>query len=87
MPKQDIVVVGALAGGVEALSVFAAGLPANLEAAVFVVLHIGTGGIDRRSYLPHILSRSGALPAVHPKDGAEIEKGKIYVAPGSLQSH
>jgi two-component system chemotaxis response regulator CheB len=82
MPKQDIIVVGASAGGVEALSVLAAGLPADLEAAVFVVLHIGSGRINgRRSYLPDILSRSGALPAVNPKDGDEIENGKIYVAP------
>jgi two-component system, chemotaxis family, protein-glutamate methylesterase/glutaminase len=41
MSKTDIIVVGASAGGVEALRVFAAGLPASLEASIFVVLHIG----------------------------------------------
>ena len=81
MPKQDIVVVGASAGGVEALQVFAASLPSDLSAAVFIVLHIGSGGSEKRSHLPGILNRAGALTAVHPKDGDPIEKGRIYVAP------
>jgi two-component system chemotaxis response regulator CheB len=81
MPKQDIVVVGASAGGVEALQIFVASLPADLPAAIFVVLHIGSGGSEKRSHLPGILSRAGPLAAVHPRDGEPIEKGKIYVAP------
>src|ERR1700710_2478194 len=78
--KQDIIVVGASAGGVEALSVLSAGLPADLDASVFVVLHIGNGS-DGRSYLPEILSKAGPLPVVHPRDGEAIERRKIYVAP------
>jgi two-component system chemotaxis response regulator CheB len=81
MPKQDIIVVGASAGGVEALQIFTASLPDDLPAAVFIVLHIGSGGSEKRSYLPGILSRAGRLAAVHPKDGDPIEKGQIYVAP------
>ncbi len=80
MPRPDIIVVGASAGGVEALKILAAGLPANLDASVFVVLHIGAG-IDGQSHMPAILSRAGKLPAVRPRDGAQIETGKIYVAP------
>lgn len=72
--------VGASAGGVEALRTFATGLPDNLQAAVFVVLHIGRGGWERRSHLPAILSKAGRLPAVHPTDGDQIERGRIYVA-------
>jgi two-component system, chemotaxis family, protein-glutamate methylesterase/glutaminase len=80
MPKQDIIVIGTSAGGVEALKVVAAGLPAYLPASVFVVLHIGTG-INGQSYLPEILTKAGPLPAVRPRDGETIQHGKIYVAP------
>jgi two-component system, chemotaxis family, protein-glutamate methylesterase/glutaminase len=31
--------------------------------------------------LPHILSKAGVLPAVHPKSGTRFEPGTIYVAP------
>lgn len=78
MARRDIVVVGASAGGVEALVELAAGLPADLAAAVFVVLHLP---IDSRSYLPRILSRAGPLRAVHAEDGAPIVPGLIHVAP------
>ena len=76
--KHDIIVVGASAGGVEALGALAAGLPADLPAAVFVVLHVPAYGA---SVLPGILSRRGPLPAVHPTDGEPIRLGHIYVAP------
>lgn len=79
MPKQDIIVIGTSAGGVEALKVVAAGLPANLPAAVFVVLHIGTG-INGQSYLAEILTKAGPLRAVCPLDGQIIQHGTIYVA-------
>ena len=78
MPDHDIVVVGASAGGVEALTGLAASLPADLPAAVFVVLHMPTTGT---SALPGILSRHGPLPASHAKDGEPVEHGRIYVAP------
>jgi two-component system, chemotaxis family, protein-glutamate methylesterase/glutaminase len=78
MPDHDIVVVGASAGGVEALVSLAASLPADLQAAVFVVLHVPSTGT---SALPDILGRHGRLPAGHVKDGEPIELGRIYVAP------
>jgi two-component system chemotaxis response regulator CheB len=78
MAMRDIVVVGASAGGVEALRGLAAGLPANLRAAVFVVLHVPPQG---ESHLPHILSRTGALQAMLAQDGEEIRYGRILIAP------
>lgn len=78
MAKRDIIVVGTSAGGVEALLSFVKSLPPRLQATVFVVLHLSPFS---DSNLPHILSRSGSLPAEHAKDGDKIERGKIYVAP------
>ena len=78
MPGHDIIVVGASAGGVEALTRLVGGLPADLPASVFVVLHVPAYGA---SVLPSILARNGPLPARHPADGEEIKPGTIYVAP------
>lgn len=78
MPGRDIHVIGASAGGVEALAQLAQGLPADLPAALFVVLHLPPHGL---SVLPQILSRSGPLPAAHAHDGEPIRHGRIYVAP------
>ncbi|WP_229371365.1 chemotaxis protein CheB [Umezawaea beigongshangensis] len=75
---RDLVVVGASAGGVEALRAFVAGLPADLPAAVCVVLHLPSGG---NSALASILSRSGPLPAFTAENGQPLEKGCVYVAP------
>jgi two-component system chemotaxis response regulator CheB len=75
---REIVVVGASAGGVEALDHLVRGLPAELPAAVFVVLHLPASG---RSVLPAILARAGGLPATVPQDGEHPDRGHIYVAP------
>jgi len=78
MPGHDIIVVGASAGGVEALVALASGLPRNLPAAVFVVLHIPA---QSPSLLPEILGRSGPFLALSAVDGMAIEHECIYVAP------
>src|SRR5438045_530706 len=78
MPGHDIIVVGASAGGVEALVTLARSLQRNLQAAVFVVLHIPA---QSPSLLPEILSRAGPLKAVQATDDMQIEQGHIYVAP------
>ncbi len=78
MPAQRIVVIGASAGGVKALSEIARGLPANFAAPVFVVIHVPP---ESRSILPEILSRRGHLRAKHAEDGERYKAGVIYVAP------
>jgi two-component system chemotaxis response regulator CheB len=76
--KHDIIVIGVSAGGVAALKILVAGLPHNLKASLFIVLHIPA---SKPSTLPQILSCAGPLPVLHPAEGAMIEQGKIYVAP------
>jgi two-component system chemotaxis response regulator CheB len=78
MARHDIIVVGASAGGVEALVRVMHGLPPRLPAAVFVVLHLPAG---TTSVLPDLLARAGPLPAFHPKHDDVIQPGRVYVAP------
>ena len=78
MPTRDIIVVGGSAGGIEALQKLVQGLPADLPAAVLVVLHTHP---TSPGYLPHILERSGRLPAAHATDGELLRPGRILVAP------
>lgn len=78
MAGRDIVVIGASAGGIEGVVEVVRGLPSDFSGSIFVVVHF-PGSVT--STLPRILSRAGALPARHPKDGEAIQPGMIYVAP------
>lgn len=78
MYRRDIVVVGASAGGVEALTRLVADLPEDFPAALFVTVHFPASST---SALPSILCRAGKLGASHPENGERIEPGHIYVAP------
>jgi two-component system chemotaxis response regulator CheB len=75
---STVVVVGASAGGVEALTTLAEGLPAELDAAVCVVLHLPAGADSR---LAEIISRAGPLPATQARGDEPLTPGRVYVAP------
>lgn len=77
MAAKDIVVIGASAGGIDALKILVASLPENFKAAIFITLHVApySTGI-----LPEILDRAGPLPATNAKDWEPIRHGHIYVA-------
>jgi len=77
MGHRDVIAIGASAGGIEALQQLVSGLPADLDAAVFVTVHFPENGT---SVLPRILTRAGSLTAVHAVDGESIVPGRIYVA-------
>src|SRR3954453_24208502 len=78
MYQKRMIVIGASAGGVEALQVLVAHLPADLPACILVVLHVPAHAV---SMLPTILTRTGNVPAIHPEDGQKLEPGHIYIAP------
>src|SRR5258706_5134415 len=78
MPGHDIIVIGASAGGLEALRALAGGLPPDCPSALFVVLHLAP---HSPFYLPEILSKACPLSVLGAQDGAPIEPGTITVAP------
>lgn len=78
LPGHDVIVIGASAGGLKALSAVVSELPADLGAAVFIVQHLSP---DRKSELPKLLADVSDLPASHPADGETFHEGHIYVAP------
>lgn len=69
--------IGASAGGVEALRTLVSALPTDLPAALFIVLHVGS----HKSELPWLLDHLNGMPVTHANDGELFEAGHIYVAP------
>lgn len=81
MAGHDLIVLGASAGGVEAVSALLAGLPSDLAAAVCVVIHQRP---DVESRLPRVLARATTLSVVLARQGARITPGTVFVAPPDL---
>jgi two-component system chemotaxis response regulator CheB len=74
----EAIVIGASAGGVEALSALLPALPAESRAAVFVVLHLPR---ERPSLLVEIFRPKCAVPVVEAQDKEPVQPGTIYFAP------
>jgi two-component system chemotaxis response regulator CheB len=75
--RFPVIVIGASAGGIQALLELVSELPEDFGAPIFVVVHIGR----TRSVLPRLVERAGSLPASHAQDGEHAKPGHIYVAP------
>lgn len=75
--RRDIIVVGASAGGVEALKLLLKGLPADLPATVLVVLHTEPRA---ESALTEVFTRGCALPVSSPNGNATLDHGHVYVS-------
>jgi two-component system chemotaxis response regulator CheB len=74
----EAVVVGASAGGVQALQAVLGCLPADFRPPVFVVLHVPK---DRPSGIPELLGASCALPVVEAEDKQPVLPGRVVFAP------
>ena len=81
-PQQtdQLVVIGASAGGVEALSTLVATLPADFPAPIVVAQHLDP---RRPSQLVPILARRSVLPVRAVEDWAQLTPGVIFVVPAN----
>ncbi len=75
---RDLIVIGASAGGVQAVRSLLAGLPRDLSAAVVVAIHSGARG---KSHLATVLGARSTLPAEFARDDEPLRPGQVYVAP------
>jgi two-component system chemotaxis response regulator CheB len=76
--SRDIVVIGASAGGVEAVRSLVAQFPRDLPAAVAIVIHRSPVFESR---LPFVLGRYSKLPVSEPLEAQPVTPGHIYTAP------
>jgi two-component system chemotaxis response regulator CheB len=75
--KNRVFVIGASLSGIDTLRRLISSLPADFQAPILITQHVAS---HSPSMLPELLDRPGR-EAVHPKDGATVESGKVYVAP------
>lgn len=73
-----IIVIGASAGGVDALKQVLSKLPADLPAAVAIVLHTGP---NSPRLLADIWNKHSRLPVRYAIGGETVCAGQVYVAP------
>src|SRR4051794_35695279 len=78
---SPLVVIGASAGGVDALTALVRTLPPDFPAPVLVVLHLAASS---PSLLPRILNRATPLDVTAAEDGDAPAAGCVYVAPPDL---
>jgi two-component system chemotaxis response regulator CheB len=76
--NRDVIVIGGSTGSVFAVQELVRGLPADLPAAVLVVIHCIP---QSRNLLGQVLNAAGPLPATTAEHGQRLEHGRIYVAP------
>jgi len=76
--RIDAVVMGASAGGVEALMTLLPALSATFNLPIFIVLHLPR---DRPSILADIFARKCRLPVFEAQDKELVRPGTVYFAP------
>ena len=77
LPRVEAIVVGASAGGVEALLTLLGSLRAGFGLPIIIVLHLPE---ERRSQLVEVFARRLALPVAEATDKQDIMPGTVYFA-------
>jgi two-component system chemotaxis response regulator CheB len=78
VPTNNIIVVGASAGGIAPVRTLLSKFPKTVPAAIFVVVHTSPDG---PGMLATVFNRSTDLTVVSPEDAMVIRDGHVYVAP------
>jgi two-component system chemotaxis response regulator CheB len=78
LDRRDTVVLGASAGGIEALGRLLPAFTLDVPASVFVVLHLAADG---HSVLDQILARATQYEVAFAQDGEVIVPHHVYLAP------
>lgn len=78
MTKRNIIVIGASAGGFDAVKKLIAALPPYFDASIFIVWHLSP---DIKGILPDVLNKLNTIRASNARDKEPILPNRIYVAP------
>lgn len=78
MPRREIIAIGGSAGSIGVIRQICGALPADLQAPVFIAVHVGASS---QNLLGSILDSGGPLPAGTAVDGEPLQDGRVYVAP------
>ncbi|TSD62905.1 chemotaxis protein CheB [Inquilinus sp. KBS0705] len=79
MEVKNIIVVGASAGGIKAVSELINKLPADLPIAVFIVIHMSK--YSQASVIVKTLGKLTSYKCLIAEDGAAVQAAHIYLAP------
>jgi two-component system, chemotaxis family, CheB/CheR fusion protein len=76
--EPQLVVIGASAGGLDALSGLLEALPEDFQAPIVVAQHLDPNRVSR---LPEILARRSTLPVRAVEQDGALEAGVVYIVP------
>ena len=77
-----VVAIGASAGGLEAFTQLIRSLPNDTGMAFVFVQHLDP---THHSMLAELLSKASSIPVIEAKNGAKLEKNRVYVIPPNVK--
>ena len=80
---RNLIVIGASAGGMQAVQQLVAEFPAEMDAAVVVVLHLSSKSNPGR--IAANFQKSSSLDCIEAYHGVPLQRGHLYVAPPDQQ--
>jgi two-component system chemotaxis response regulator CheB len=75
---QNIIVIGASTGGLDAIKALVGGLPPDFQPPIFIVWHMAA---EIRGIVPGVLNKLNTIYAAHAVDNEVIYPNRIYIAP------